>query len=697
MKPVARLCSLLALSLFLSPVLFAGDPPASKSKSGKAASAKSEPAAAAKATAEKDATKESAKESAKESKTAEPATPAATAPVVAPAPPVEDDKPLLRPVPATTGGLGLFTLETGETLPRGGVGASIYTNKFAREPGSVSVVQLGLNVSYGIVDWVTAYLGFVPHQHFHVSRPGRLSFNSLVSNPQFGSTIYRSLLPIAGSPPGYVEDYPFVSHNDGDRGEVTLGLKWGLVSERRGAPFNFAVNTDFIIPTRTSLSDLLDAQGQTGQFNFALRAALSKTFGNTFLVTFNWGYRTARDPRFNDVRALNQAEQMSFGTGFLIFPERRFQLMSEYSALVFVGESTQNTSFGARDPFEIISGVRMYPWRNVAVDFGYRNTANLQAHGDRNGFIVKLAGVHWPGAPPKPVNRPPMAACSADKTSVYAGSDEVVGVNARASDPDGDTLSYAWTATGGRVEGAGASVRWNSANTTPGVYTVTTTVTDGMGGSASCSVDIRVEPRPNRAPSLTCSAERSSVLAGERVRIRGEASDPDGDQLTYSWRANAGQIVGSGSSVQLDTSGLAPGRYTVTGRVEDGRGGAADCSTAVAVQEPPAPPQASKLNECFFRASSARVDNVCKRVLDDVALRLQSSPRARIVIVGYADPKEPRPDRLATARAEAARKYLESKGIPAARVDVRTASGQTGADRQNRRIDVIWVPEGATF
>jgi outer membrane protein OmpA-like peptidoglycan-associated protein len=685
MKPVARLCSLLAMTLFLSPVLLAGDPPASKSKSGKAASAKSD--AATKAAAEKEATKES--------KTAEPA---ATA-VAAPRPPAEDDKPLLRPIPATSGGLGLFTLDTGETLPRGGVGASIYTNKFAREPGSVSVVQLGLNVSYGIADWVTAYWGFVPHQHFHVSRPGRLSFNSVVSNPQFGSTIYRSLLPIVGNPPGYVEDFPFVGHNDGGIGEFTLGLKWGLWAESRGAPVSFAVSTDFHIPSRTSLSDLLDEQGQTGQFNFGVRAALSKNMkllGIPFMGTFNWGYRFTRDPRFQGMRALRMADQMRVGWGFLGFPDKRFQLMSEYNALIFTGESTQNTSFGARDPFEITSGVRLYPWRNVAIDLGYRNAANLKAHGDRNGFIVKLSAVHWPSAP-KPMNRPPIAACTADKSSIYAGSDEVVGVNARASDPDGDTLSYAWTASGGRVEGSGASVRWNSANTNPGVYTVTTTVTDGMGGSASCSVDIRVEPRPNRAPSLTCSAERSSVLAGERVRIRGEASDPDGDQLTYSWRTNGGTIVGSGSSVQLDTSGLAPGRYSVTGRVEDGRGGAADCSTAVAVQEPPAPPQASKLNECFFRANSARVDNVCKRVLDDVALRLQNSPRARVVIVGYADPKEPRPDRLAGQRAEAARKYLGEKGIAAGRVDVRTASGQTGAGRQNQRIDVIWVPEGATF
>jgi outer membrane protein OmpA-like peptidoglycan-associated protein len=680
MKSVARVSYLLALSLFVSSVLFAGEPGETKGKTKKKSETASAEPAAKKAPV--------AKKAATPSKTAKAAP--------APKPQAQEDLPLLRPIPATTGGLGLFTLETGETLPRSAFAASVYVNKFAREPGSVSVVGLGFNVSYGISNRVTTFLQMEPHRHFHVSRRARLSLNSLISNPQFGSTIYRSLTPVPGTAPGYVEDYPFVSHNGGGVGEVTLGLKFGLLSEWRDDPVSLAVRTDFIIPTRTTLSDLLDTQGQTGQFNFGLNMALSKTFRRMVTGTFNWGYLFTRDPNFDGVVAMTQADQMRFGAGFLIFPEKRVQLMSEYNALVFLGDHTPNTSFGARDPFEILAGVRLYPWRNVAMDFGYRNTANLSAHGDRSGFVVKLGMVHWPGRP-KPANRAPMASCTAEKSSVYAESGDRVGVTVRASDPDGDTLNYAWSASGGTIEGSGTSVRWNSAGAAPGVYTVTARVDDGMGGTASCSVDLRVEPKPNRAPMLTCSAERSSVMTGERVRINAQASDPDGDSLTYTWRTNGGQIVGSGSSVQLDTSGLAPGRYSVSTRVEDGRGGAADCSVDVSVQQPPPPPEASKLNECFFRPSSARVDNVCKRVLDDVALRLQNTPRARVVIVGYADPKEPRPDRLAARRADETKKYIVSKGIADARIDVRTATGQAGAGKQNQRVDIIWVPEGATY
>jgi len=196
---------------------------------------------------------------------------------------------------------------------------------------------------------------------------------------------------------------------------------------------------------------------------------------------------------------------------------------------------------------------------------------------------------------------------------------------------------------------------------------------------------------------VNCSAERASVIAGERVRIRATASDPDGDQLTYGWATNGGAVVGSGPSVQLDTSGLSPGRYTVTSRVEDGRTGAADCSVSVNLEAPPPPPQASKANECFFRASNARVDNVCKRILDSVALRLKSDPRASVAIVGYAGPEERGAEQLATRRAENAKEYLLASGIAEGRVDVRYAIGEAGAGSQNSRIDIIWVPAGATY
>ncbi len=687
MKPVPRILSLLVSVLAFGLVIQADRGPAAGA--GKSSEKETKAAASATQPEKADARENNAKPAPAESDPRPAALPA-------PAPVEWKRYPQWRPVPATTGTLGLLTVELGDTLPRKGATFSGFANRFGRMPGSVTITAVGFSVGYGLHDRVSTFLQFEPHRYVHVGggRQGQLSFNTPLSNPQFGTTMFRRLTPTGL--PGYVEDFPFAARNSGDPGEVVLGLKVGLYSELRGDPFSLGVRSDFIIPTVTNFTDLINNQVQTGQFNYAVTVSASRTWSDWMISALNIGYRFTRDPRSAGVPTMTMADQLRVGAGLLFMPEKRFQIILESTGLIFVNDATPNTSAGASDPVDGLLGLRIYGARGLALDIGYRYMANLVNHGDQHGFVFKLGTTLWPVAPPPP-NRAPAAACSAEPTMVYAGSGDSVAVRVRASDPDGDTLNYSWSATGGSVQGSGTEVRWNSAGTQPGTYTVTVRVDDNRGGTASCAVDIRVEPRPNRPPTMSCSADRTTVLAGERARITARANDPDGDTLNYAWRTNGGQIVGSGSSVQLDTSGIQPGTYTVTGRVEDGRGAAADCSVNITVQAPPPPPQASKLNECFFNAGSARADNVCKRVLDDVALRLQNDPRARVVLVGYADPAERRAAQLATQRAEAARRYLVERGIAQTRVDVRTATGQAGAGRQNRRVDIIWVPEGATY
>jgi outer membrane protein OmpA-like peptidoglycan-associated protein len=189
-------------------------------------------------------------------------------------------------------------------------------------------------------------------------------------------------------------------------------------------------------------------------------------------------------------------------------------------------------------------------------------------------------------------------------------------------------------------------------------------------------------------------------MPGERTGITSTASDPDGDPLTYSYSAASGQVTGDGAKATFDSTGLQAGSYPVKCMVSDGRGGTAESSTNVDVQQPPPPPQASKAGDCgYTKAGDSRFDNACKRVGDDVALRLKNDPTAKLVIVGYADAKEPKAAKLAQTRAELAKKYLGEKGIDAARISTRVgeASKEKGQEKANRRVDFVIVPEGATY
>ena len=612
--------------------------------------------------------------------------------------------PRFTPLLATTGTIGLFTLETGDAIPKHGFAFSAFGNKFGRMPGSVTILEFGIDLSYGITDNWNAYAAFDPYGHVHVGCPGQLSLRSIPLNTcaplAFGFPAPNSYFPtFPGTAPGYVQDYPFASNNNGGTGDITLGLKYALLSERHGAPVSLSVRNDLIISTKTDVNKLLNDGTEGSPLSDMVSLALSKHWSNALTATFNFGYKFVRAPRDSQGNVLfDMPDQVRTGIGFLMFPESRFQPMVEYSGVVFTSApgTPPDNSFGARDPIDGVWGLRMYPWKNIGIDIGYRRMLNLRDLNDRNGFVVKIGAAYWPEKAP-PINHPPTVSCTADKSMVYLDSGDRITVNCTASDPDNDPLTYTWSSTGGKVDGNGPQVRWLSAGTPVGSDAITAKVDDGRGGSASSSVTVRVEPKPNHPPTITCTADRSSVFAGEKVHITTNASDPDGDPLTYTWRANAGQIVDNGAAVDLDTSGLAPGNYSVTVRVEDGRGGAADCSSTVEVKPAPVPPKAEKISDCAFgKPLSTRIDNVCKRILDDVALRLQNEPRGNAVIIGYSDPKEAKPDKIANDRATNGVKYLGEKGIDASRITTRTGAGQAGAT-DNRRIDVIWVPEGATY
>jgi len=613
-----------------------------------------------------------------------------------------DDQPhKWVPMPALDGTPGLFTLGTGDTLPKGGFDIVAGVNKVSRMPGDITVLQVIPSFGVGLTNWFTVFLSIDADEHIHVDQPSLLSLNS-TNGLQYRNTIYNSFLPCTGCAPAYVEDYPFASHNGGGIGEIDLGFKIGLLSERRGKPFSLSIRNDFYIPTQTGYSTLLSNQVQSGMFNYGIGLEASKNlFHHSILATINWAYRFTRQSDYTVVfngtptpSVLKLADQMPIGAGLQIFPEKRFQIITEYDGLIYVGKPIQNTTFGARDPVDSVMGFRLYALKNLALDVGYRYNLNLTNHEDRNGFVVKVAFARWPEKPLPPDNV--TASCSAEKSSVMEGSNESVAATATATDANGRPLNYTWTASGGNISGTGPYVRWDSTGLGAGNYNLTARVDNGAGNTASCSTSISVRPKPApAAPTMSCTANPSTVNAGERPTITAVVNDVSGTPITYSWQANAGQIIGTGASVQLDTSGLAPGTYTVTGRAENGVHSACDCSTTVTVQAPPPAPEASKISECSFVLNSARADNVCKRTLDDVAVRLQSDPKAKIVVVGYAEPKEHGPQKLAAQRADSAKKYLtDKKTVDGSRVDVRT---DASADKEGRRVEIILVPEGATF
>ncbi|OGQ04856.1 MAG: hypothetical protein A3F82_10245 [Deltaproteobacteria bacterium RIFCSPLOWO2_12_FULL_44_12] len=204
----------------------------------------------------------------------------------------------------------------------------------------------------------------------------------------------------------------------------------------------------------------------------------------------------------------------------------------------------------------------------------------------------------------KPVARISVAGHNEDPAQVLSG--ETVDLSGtQSSDPEGESLTYAWRQV------SGPSITFNSSGgpTTSFVTPTVTTdqnivielkVTDARGLSSNpVTKTIVVKPRPpqNQQPVAVIevtghSEDPAQVLSGETVNLSGAQSrDPDLESLTYAWRQVSGPNVTLNGNSSVSTSFVAP---TVTSeqnvvielRVRDARGLSSNPVTKTIVVKP---------------------------------------------------------------------------------------------------------------
>jgi hypothetical protein len=80
----------------------------------------------------------------------------------------------------------------------------------------------------------------------------------------------------------------------------------------------------------------------------------------------------------------------------------------------------------------------------------------------------------------------------------------------------------------------------------------------------------------NKPPVITgFEADSDSLIATESCELRVFAYDPDGDELSYQWSTNGGNIAMRGATA-IWTSPNTPANYTITVMATDGKGGEAE-------------------------------------------------------------------------------------------------------------------------
>ena len=315
--------------------------------------------------------------------------------------------------------------------------------------------------------------------------------------------------------------------------------------------------------------------------------------------------------------------------------------------------------------------------------------ANLSGVDLSTGIVAHFGHI----IPPPPITY----SCAVTPASAYPGDPVTVTGTALNLNPKKATV-YTWNATNGAVvTGDSATANVDTKALAAGTYTVKGHVSQGAkpGQMADCSADFMV--KAFEPPTLSCSANPSTVSPGDSSTITANGVSPQNRPLTYSYSATAGSITGNTNTATLATTGAAPGTITVTCNVVDDKGQTATSMTTVTVVAAPAPVVISTQPLCsigFDRDTKrpTRVDNEGKACLDDLALNLQRSTDASLALVGNASSSEKMGPHEAAERAVNTKDYLvKEKGIDASRVMVFTGT------QDAKVVTTTLVPAGATL
>jgi outer membrane protein OmpA-like peptidoglycan-associated protein len=206
-------------------------------------------------------------------------------------------------------------------------------------------------------------------------------------------------------------------------------------------------------------------------------------------------------------------------------------------------------------------------------------------------------------------------------------------------------------------------------------------------------------PLVNRCPEITAvTLSASEILGNERIKISAKATDADNNPLTYQWTATGGEIVGSGGEViwtapDCRTIGGPSATYTLTVTVSDAQCPVTQSRTIVV--------RCERILEgkLPFDKGSARLNNLAKAALDNIAIVLKKFPDQDILIEGHTDAagSETANKQMGLRRAESVRNYLITRhGIEPRRIRIESlgstraiASNDTEEGRrQNRRVEI---------
>jgi peptidoglycan-associated lipoprotein len=416
-------------------------------------------------------------------------------------------------LPTFFGDTGFWFVPTAETLPSGKVSVSAFRANFDRRQGLTDVGLFGVTGAIGLGGRVEVFGSW---------RLVRL--RRAVRSPVF--------VPSEPDVGGILTEFPYLRRGWSDNlgGPVTAGAKWNLISQSRGDAMSLAPRVVFTFPTGSPW-------GGTNDWDSRIEVVASREFAQAFEVTGSAGAVLRADPP-----EFSLSDGVSWGIG-ASFPSRKpLRALVEWTGEVLLEHDTGvvNPPYTAEDrsiaplfspiPYpadlkvggvwQMSNGLFVHGGFNYSVRSGDTTVpVNREINHHGWGYDVRLGWhpgtrVYVPPPPPAPIvrevirevpgpapapapappaNRPPQITVSCDPCTVAPGQSSKV--SATATDPDGDPVTYRWTAPQGAFAvPADPNTTWTAPNQV-GTVPLTATASDNRGGSASGTVNVQVVRR----------------------------------------------------------------------------------------------------------------------------------------------------------------------------------------------------------
>ena len=184
------------------------------------------------------------------------------------------------------------------------------------------------------------------------------------------------------------------------------------------------------------------------------------------------------------------------------------------------------------------------------------------------------------------VNAPPLANAGRDKTITLP--ENATYLSGAGSDTDGTIAAYSWT------QKSGPKATMKNPDTyllllsslQEGTYVFTLEVTDNRGAKATDDVKLTVLSSPNLPPTVDAGRDRKIQLPNNSLQLVGNATDVDGEIVSYAWTKVAGPAatMAGANKPTLGLSDLQEGLYTFRLTVRDDDGATASDEVRVIVE-----------------------------------------------------------------------------------------------------------------